>query len=522
MSVINQKEYLKRYLKNGKSISGEKRKKKKKAKNGTSGLRIIDDNDDTFNSAVHEDLLGETEDAPQIVEVIDDRPPSLRIDEKSKSHLWIPIGSHTEIACEDTSPPIRKVDKDMSPPRRKLNENVSSPGKRIDEDISPPRRNVDQNISVPKKKMDRDISPPRKKLYEDMSPSRQDCDMSPPRRNRKIRIGEDISPPRRNVDQNISVPKRKMDRDMSPPRRNVDQNISVPKRKMDRDMSPPRKKLHGDMSPPRKKGHEDVTPSRQDCDMSPPRRNRKIRDRSLEEMQIKNNKEESFRKYKSKLSKHSRWDSGHSNPSKIKTLDGKSAGLQNAKDLVAEIEEIKRREDEHFKNLSNEVSGANANTIVRDRKTGKIRNFVEEAEKNLEMLKKKAENEEKYSRWGRGLKQVEDAMEKKAEALNEMNKPLARYADDDDLERYLKEQEREGDPMLAYIRKKKKKQDIDEGKPIKPEYMGEFMPNRFGIRPGHRWDGVNRSNGYEKRWFEVQNSRVAEREESYKWNTEDM
>lgn len=53
-------------------------------------------------------------------------------------------------------------------------------------------------------------------------------------------------------------------------------------------------------------------------------------------------------------------------------------------------------------------------------------------------------------------------------------------------------------------------------------YQGEFMPNRFGIRPGYRWDGVDRSNGYEKKWFTVQNTKKAELEESYKWSTEDM
>lgn len=44
--------------------------------------------------------------------------------------------------------------------------------------------------------------------------------------------------------------------------------------------------------------------------------------------------------------------------------------------------------------------------------------------------------------------------EKIKDDLYEMSKPLARYADDEDLERMLKEREREGDPMLAFIRKK--------------------------------------------------------------------
>lgn len=56
----------------------------------------------------------------------------------------------------------------------------------------------------------------------------------------------------------------------------------------------------------------------------------------------------------------------------------------------------------------------------------------------------------------------------------------------------------------------------------KPRYEGSFMPNRFGIRPGYRWDGVDRSNGYEKKWFEAQNSKKAVEEEAYKWSIADM
>lgn len=44
--------------------------------------------------------------------------------------------------------------------------------------------------------------------------------------------------------------------------------------------------------------------------------------------------------------------------------------------------------------------------------------------------------------------------------LHEMNKPLARYADDKDLDSMLKAQDRDDDPMLTYIKDK----EIKEGK----------------------------------------------------------
>jgi pre-mRNA-splicing factor CWC26 len=53
------------------------------------------------------------------------------------------------------------------------------------------------------------------------------------------------------------------------------------------------------------------------------------------------------------------------------------------------------------------------------------------------------------------LKQVEEQKENLQQTLHEISKPLARYADDRDLEQHLRNQEREGDPMLEYIRSKK-------------------------------------------------------------------
>lgn len=52
-----------------------------------------------------------------------------------------------------------------------------------------------------------------------------------------------------------------------------------------------------------------------------------------------------------------------------------------------------------------------------------------------------------------------------------MSKPLARYHDEEDLERLLKEREREGDPMLAFMKKKNKgnKETKNKKKPKKGE-----------------------------------------------------
>lgn len=43
------------------------------------------------------------------------------------------------------------------------------------------------------------------------------------------------------------------------------------------------------------------------------------------------------------------------------------------------------------------------------------------------------------------------------DAVHEAHKPLARHFDDEDLDRMLREQEREGDPMAAMLRRKKER-----------------------------------------------------------------
>uniref|UniRef100_S4NSA2 BUD13 homolog n=3 Tax=Pararge aegeria TaxID=116150 RepID=S4NSA2_9NEOP len=199
-----------------------------------------------------------------------------------------------------------------------------------------------------------------------------------------------------------------------------------------------------------------------------------------------------------------------------KTLDGKNAGLQDARQLKQENEAFRKREEDAFRNMTDEMSGRNAKIVSRKGK----RETSEDREKQREKAERQKFLDEKYKKWTRGMKQVESQEAAVQDFLHEASKPFARYKDDGDLESKLKDVERQGDPMLRYI--KDKKRERGELGPEKPMYKGNFAPNRFNIRPGYRWDGVDRSNGYEKKYFEQQSKRKAQEEEVYKWSTEDM
>lgn len=47
-------------------------------------------------------------------------------------------------------------------------------------------------------------------------------------------------------------------------------------------------------------------------------------------------------------------------------------------------------------------------------------------------------------------------------------------------------------------------------------------PNRYNIEPDYLWDGVDRSNGFEKALFDKQAAQKAIQEVAYKWSVEDM
>ncbi|XP_040339032.1 BUD13 homolog isoform X2 [Herpailurus yagouaroundi] len=308
------------------------------------------------------------------------------------------------------------------------------------------------HTSIPKNskyEYDSDRSPPRKKRAKSHKHDSKDSSPS----HRKFRTN---SSPRRyqsHMLDSSSYPddsRKASDSDLSPPR----QKQSSGHKNSDSDLSPPRNRptyrsSDSDLSPPRRKQRAKSS----DSDLSPPRRSQPL----------------------GKKAAH--------------MYSGARTGLVLT-DIQREQQELKKRDQE---TTAFEAEFQYAETVFRD-KSGRKRNLKLERLEQRRKAEKDSEREELYAQWGKGLAQSRQQQQNVEDAVKEMQKPLARYIDDEDLDRMLREQEREGDPMANFIKKNKAKE--NKNKKVRPRYSGPAPPpNRFNIWPGYRWDGVDSLSG---------------------------
>ncbi|CUS11685.1 unnamed protein product [Tuber aestivum] len=185
-----------------------------------------------------------------------------------------------------------------------------------------------------------------------------------------------------------------------------------------------------------------------------------------------------------------------------KMSSGAHAGLQTAAQVAAQLERQRKAEAARFAAEDPETSGRGQETIYRDA-SGRIINI---AMARVEARKKLEEEEAKQRKLEEHLKgdvQLVQGAERKKKLEEAKYAPMARYADDKELNEELRERDRWNDPAMAFLSSRKK----GVSKTGKPLYQGAAPPNRYGILPGHQWDGVDRGNGWEKKWFQAQNAR---------------
>ncbi|KAK4366309.1 hypothetical protein RND71_014189 [Anisodus tanguticus] len=532
------KEYLKKYESNNEEEKKKQKKKKKVKPNvNVKGVVVVDEDPVWQKPVKIEDEEDESadEELPQVNEDIEVK----RMKRLEQLRARRPFGSVSEdgsgwVSVSSTSNNIASDDQisDLSPPRKRLGRNDSrspepqlKPSSPAAVNLSPPRKLGARNDtpspeSGPKqpRTQDGDLSLPRKRSA-DMSPPRKRSagfvDISPPRRQRARNdtsesdmksLGSrdaDISPPRRRRTRNDTPspePKARPSVDLSPPRRRQKYGQSLPDIS---DVSPPRRGSRAqaesradqatDLSPPRKKKD-------QESDLSPRRKAR---------------------------------------PDSSTTKQGPKTGLVSGKDIKEEIDKTKKEDWLRFQEMDPVVSGRGAEPVYRDKITGK-RMSKEEFLKNKKKKEEKEKPKEIKLEWGKGLAQKRELEDRLQELESEKDKPFARSRDDPELDTMLKERVRWGDPM-AHLVKKKQWEPIlpDFGDNEKMKESGfiipqeipshswikrglDAAPNRYGIRPGRHWDGVDRSTGYEKELFKRANEKRATEREAYLWSVSDM
>lgn len=130
---------------------------------------------------------------------------------------------------------------------------------------------------------------------------------------------------------------------------------------------------------------------------------------------------------------------------------------------------------------------------------------VEEKMKRFEERRRQDKSDAQYE-WG-GNAPSDDSRKKeptqslRSRLAESRDEPLARYADDAKLNASLKERTRWDDPARTFV---------ETLKPVAHKH--KYQDNRFGIPPGQGWDGVDRGNGFEARWFKAQAQRKTKKE----------
>lgn len=399
-----------------------------------------------------------------------------------------------------------------------------APGAAATSDISPPRRRPRQDSSSP------DNSPPRRTRRQSLSPS-------PPRAAHARASGfagavvEDASPPRR----------RK--RHDSPPLPSFRVAVDAG---ADEDAAPPRRRRRHD-SPSSSPSHSTLSKSRKDekeeKDASPPRQRRRQRHDSPTSARdggadggMDGGRETV--KGDDASSPHRRH---HDSPrpqrrSKKKEKEGreekekkKESGLKTGTEFRVELEAQKAAQARAWAEGAKDqlMTGQNAETVVRDRRGRKLEMLSEFLNQEAFKEGKAAKEAKEEYEWGRGKVQKEKDEEHRKELEDIQNAPFARYESDPTLERARKAEIRADDPMAAYMMKKLREATVEaaarSGRVLKPEYKGPApSPNRFNIRPGYRWDGIDRGNGFEGKWFKRQSELVHKQQKDRAWGMSDL
>lgn len=206
---------------------------------------------------------------------------------------------------------------------------------------------------------------------------------------------------------------------------------------------------------------------------------------------------------------------------------GARGGLQTAAETAALVAEQQRQRDADAATVTRKKKkkqkdhGDDAppggETIYRDA-SGRIINVAMRRAEARAAAEAAAAEERAQRDAATGPAQLR-AREDRARQLEEARTmPLSRGADDPELNAELRAVQRWDDPAVQFLPPERRGAGVAGEKKV---YQGSWAPNRYGIRPGYRWDGVDRSNGFENKWFAARNRKERNRNLEYEWQMDE-
>lgn len=218
---------------------------------------------------------------------------------------------------------------------------------------------------------------------------------------------------------------------------------------------------------------------------------------------------------------------------------GARVGLQTAADTAALVErEVRERQLESRRSTKTKKSkeaSLEEETIYRDATGRRIDVSMKRAEaRAAEQEKVREERKAREDAMGDVQRREKEARKQDLEDAKFLT--VARGIDDEDMNEDLKKVQRWDDPMAAYMAEKRAEETVSQAvatkgrgndgpavvqKAKKKVYTGHAPPNRYGIAPGWRWDGVDRGNGFEKDWFQARSRNTRNEDLKYQWQMDE-
>jgi pre-mRNA-splicing factor CWC26 len=179
-----------------------------------------------------------------------------------------------------------------------------------------------------------------------------------------------------------------------------------------------------------------------------------------------------------------------------KMTTGHNAGLQSSA-------EFRKKEQEIQRSKACDVKALDRGETVYRNKDGQTISVNPKSDTSIENISKHS--------WNMGTVQKNEMLnhlkEEQIMTLGSFSRTVA------DVDKHRRDIFRDGDPMGKH----------GTSLGTKKIYKGpQPKPNRFGIRPGYRWDGVDRGSGFEDQVLAVMYARGRKMEERYKWSCADM